>query len=124
MSGRTQRASNLGPLSFLVVAAAVLVLGVLPTRSAQLPIPNPFGGGAHDAAVRAALSEFGKAVGVQLPIVVNPSDALPTADLPGPPFSPGHAVDIARILRDSADGTVELQPGDYRFTVDVFCMKV
>jgi len=96
----------------------------LPTRSAQLPIPNPFGGGAQDAAVRAALSEFGKAVGVQLPIVVNPSDALPTADLPGPPFSPGNAVDITGILRNSTDGTVELQPGDYEFAVDVFCMKV
>ena len=93
-----------------------------PTRSAQLPLPNVFGG-AQDAAVRAALSEFGKTVGLQRPIVVNPNDALPTADLPGRPFSPGRTPDILAALRKSTDGTVLLQPGDYQFSVDVFCMK-
>lgn len=116
------RGSRLVRFAVAATLCAVVGFAVSPTRSAQLPLPNPFGG-AHDAAVRAALSEFGKAVGLQRPIVVDPSDALPTADLPGRPFSAGRTPDIIAALRKSTDGTVELQPGDYQFSVDVFCMK-
>lgn len=89
---------------------------------AQFRFPNPFGN-AQDVAVRAALSEFGKTIGDQLPIVLSPSDALPTAELPGAPFTPRTAPNITASLRASTDGTVSLPPGDYEFTVDVFCMK-
>jgi len=119
-----RRAKGWKPASFALMAILCIVVsfGVSPTRSAQFPLPIPIGG-AQDAAVRAALSEFGKTVGLQRPIVVNPSDALPTADLPGKAFSPGRTPDIIAALRKSTDGTLELQPGDYQFNVDVFCMK-
>jgi len=89
---------------------------------ALFPFPNPVGN-AQDVAVRAALSEFGKTIGDQLPIVLSPSDAYPTAALPGPPFAPHAVPNIISSLRASTDGTVALPPGDYAFTVDVFCMK-
>src|ERR1700730_7695316 len=107
--------------TFALTAIYLMLLAGSTASVARLPIPNPFSN-AHDVAVRAALSEFGKAVGAQLPIVLSPSDALPTADLPGPPFAPGFTPNVTRSLRASTDGTVELQPGDYEFTVDVFCM--
>lgn len=89
---------------------------------ARGPFPNPFGN-AQDVAVRAALSQFGKTVGDQLPIVLSPSDAFPTAELPGASFAPRTGPNIIATLRGSTDGTVSLPPGDYEFTVDVFCMQ-
>lgn len=109
-------------LAFALITSAVVVLAGSTASVAQLPFPNPFGN-ARDVAVRAALSEFGKTVGDQLPIVLSPSDAFPTAELPGLPFVPRAAPNITASLRASTDGTVELPPGDYAFTVDVFCMK-
>lgn len=88
-----------------------------------LSLPGPLGGAA-DLAIRAALSEFGKSLGGQMPIVVSPKDAYPTEDLPGPQFSSAPlSPDIRAALRASTDGTVRLPPGDYAFPVDVFCMK-
>ena len=123
MDGRIARIARYGLSILVTVVIGGVGLGHTPSRSAQLPLPIPVGGNAQDAAVRAALSEFGKAVGVQLPIVVSPSDALPTSDLPGAPFAPGQTPNIVGALRNASDGTVELQPGDYQFVVDVFCMK-
>jgi hypothetical protein len=110
--------------AFALLAGLALVLATSTTSNAQfpIPIPNP-AGAAQDAAVRAALSSFGKAIGDQLPIVVSPSDVYPTAPLPGPPFASAMAPNITSLLRASTDGTVSLAPGDYTFTVDVFCMK-
>jgi hypothetical protein len=108
--------------TFAFIAICLTLLARTNAGVARLPFPNPLGN-AQDVAVRAALSEFGKAVGAQLPIVLSPSDALATANLPGPPFAPGTTPNITRSLRASTDGTVALQPGDYEFTVDVFCMK-
>ncbi|MBV8171174.1 MAG: hypothetical protein JO219_04495 [Candidatus Eremiobacteraeota bacterium] len=108
--------------AFALIAGCALAVASVNTGRAQFPIPNP-AGAAQDAAVRAALSSFGKAVGDQLPIVVSPSDAYPTAQLPGAPFAAGAAPNITSLLRASSDGTVALPPGDYTFTVDVFCMK-
>lgn len=108
---------------FAVLALAMSALLVAPPADAQFPIPNVFNA-AKDAAVRQALSQFGQSIGAQLPIVVNKSDAYPTAALPGRPFAPGRAPNtLAGALRASADGTVALAPGDYEFTVGVFCMK-
>src|SRR5215469_3925593 len=107
---------------FALFAGCALYVATVGTSRAQFPIPNP-AGAVQDAAVRAALSSFGKAIGDQLPIVVSPSDAYPTAALPGPAFAAGGAPNITAPLRASLDGTVTLPPGDYAFTVDVFCMK-
>ena len=104
------------------IASIVTVLANSNASVAQFPFPNPIGN-AQDIAVRAALSEFGKTVGDQLPIVLSPSDAYPTADLPGAPFAPHAAPHVIASLRNSSDGTVALAPGDYAFSVDVFCMK-
>jgi hypothetical protein len=109
-------------LAFASIASIVLVLAGSTASVAQFSFPNPFGN-AKDVAVRAALSEFGKAVGAQLPIVLSPSDALPTAALPGTRFVPRVTPNITAALRASTDGTVALAPGDYAFTVDVFCMQ-
>ncbi len=112
----------IGALFFASQAAAV------PGHSpgaivAQFPFPNILNN-AKDVAVRQALSQFGASIGAQMPIVVNASDAYPTTDLPGPPFSPGRIPNSLRAaLRASTDGTVPLPPGDYAFTVGVFCMK-
>ena len=109
----------------LLLVSAVVVTAVLAGTAAsfaQFPFPNPLGN-AQDIAVRAALSEFGKTVGDQLPIVLSPSDAYPTAALPGAPFAPHNTPNLTAPLKASADGTVVLTPGDYAFTVDVFCMK-
>ncbi|HEV3154582.1 MAG TPA: hypothetical protein VGZ02_12320 [Candidatus Baltobacteraceae bacterium] len=91
---------------------------------AQFSIPGLLNG-AKDAAVRQALSQFGASIGDQLPIVVRSSDAYPTTSLPGAPFSPGPLPRniAAAALRASRDGTIELPPGDYEFTVGVFCMR-
>src|SRR5476649_1296215 len=109
-------------LAFATIASIVMVLAGSTASIARLPFPNPFGN-AQDVAVRAALSEFGKTVGDQLPIVLSPTDAFPTAALPGAPFAPRTAPNLTAPLRASTDGTVTLAPGDYAFTVDVFCMK-
>ncbi|HXW76599.1 MAG TPA: hypothetical protein VEJ20_04240 [Candidatus Eremiobacteraceae bacterium] len=105
------------------IAVVVAVVGGSTRGVAGLPFPLP-GGNIQGIAVQAALSEFGKAIGMQVPITLSTSDAYPTADLPGAPFS-SSAVEpnITRALRSSTDGTIELPPGDYQFTVDVFCMK-
>jgi hypothetical protein len=107
---------------FAAIAGIVTVLASSNVSVAQFPFPNPFGN-AQDIAIRAALSEFGKTIGAQLPIVLSPSDAFPTANLPGAAFAPRTAPNIISSLRASTDGTVALAPGDYAFNVDVFCMK-
>jgi hypothetical protein len=111
-------------LAYALIAGCIILFATATASVAQfpIPIPNP-AGAAQDAAVRAALSSFGKAIGDQLPIVVSPSDAYPTAELPGLPFAAASARNITALLRASTDGTVSLPPGDYAFTVDVFCMK-
>lgn len=109
----------------MLLASIVVIMSVLAGTAvsvAQFPFPNPLGN-AQDIAVRAALSEFGKTVGDQLPIVLSPSDAFPTTTLPGAPFAPRTAPNITALLRASTDGTVALPPGDYAFNVGVFCMK-
>ncbi len=115
--GKVRAAFLFGSISVIM---AILVGAA--ASVAQFPFPNPLGN-AQDIAVRAALSEFGKTVGDQLPIVLSPGDAFPTASLPGAPFAPHNAPNLTASLRSSADGTVALPPGDYAFTVDVFCMK-
>jgi hypothetical protein len=92
---------------------------------AQFPIPGlPNINTAKDTAIRQALSEFGASIGQQMPIVVRTSDAYPTTQLQGAPFSPQSLpLNLASALRASPDGTVALPPGDYEFTVAVFCMK-
>jgi hypothetical protein len=107
---------------FAAIAGIVTVLASSNVSVAQFPFPNPFGN-AQDIAIRAALSEFGKTIGDQLPIVLSPSEAYPTANLPGAAFAPRTAPNILSSLRASTDGTVALAPGDYAFNVDVFCMK-
>ncbi|GEM_PF-6552941 len=107
----------------LGIATCVVALAGSPATRAQSLFPNPFSN-AQDVAVRAALSSFGKTIGAQLPVVVSPSDAYPTSQLPGPPFATPRNPDITASLRRSQDGTVPLPPGDYAFTVDVFCMQV
>ena len=109
-------------LALALIASCALVLAMSTASVAQFPFPNP-AGAAQDAAVRAALSSFGKTIGAQLPVVVSPSDAYPTATLPGAPFTSGAPPNLTAALRNSVDGTVLLPPGDYTFTVDVFCMK-
>ena len=115
-----------GTLRTALIFASIIVIAAILAGTvasvAQFPFPNPLGN-AQDIAVRAALSEFGKSVGDQLPIVLSPSDAFPTATLPGAPFAPHNAPNLTASLKASADGTVALAPGDYAFTVDVFCMK-
>jgi hypothetical protein len=108
--------------AFAAIASIVTMLASPNASVAQFPFPNPLGN-AQDIAVRAALSEFGKFVGDQLPIVLSPSDAYPTADLPGAQFAPRATPNIISSLRASSDGTVGLPPGDYSFAVNVFCMK-
>lgn len=105
---------------FACVVCVLLLVGS--TSIAQISLPNPFGV-SQDLAVRAALASFGKAVGAQLPITLSTSDAYPTAALPGAPFIPRAAPNVVAELRASKDGTVALPPGDYAFTVDVFCMQ-
>jgi hypothetical protein len=120
------RRRSFRPLLGLVLASAVTCISFVTFGSAvaaRFPIPLPIGN-PQAAAVNAALSEFGKAIGDQVPIELSPTDALPTAALPGAPFAPGTAPNIIGSLRASTDGTVTLPPGDYEFTVDVFCMKV
>lgn len=119
---RRYAANLLTALAFASIASILAVLAGSTASVAQFPFPNPLGN-VQDVAVRAALSEFGKTVGDQLPIVLSPSDAFPTAELPGAPFVPRAAPNITSSLRASTDGTVALPPGDYAFTVDVFCMK-
>ncbi len=119
---RRHTVSIVSAFAFAAMASIVAVLANSNASVAQFPFPNPLGN-AQDIAVRAALSEFGKTVGAQLPIVLSPSDAYPTADLPGAPFAPRSAPNILSSLRASSDGTVALPPGDYEFNVDVFCMK-
>jgi hypothetical protein len=119
---RRHAVSIMSAFAFAAIASIVVVLANSNASVAQFPFPNPLGN-AQDIAVRAALSEFGKFVGDQLPIVLSPSDAYPTADLPGAPFAPRTAPNILSSLRASTDGTVALPPGDYAFNVDVFCMK-
>jgi hypothetical protein len=81
-------------------------------------------GTGKDFAVKAALSTFGKSLGDQLPIVVAAADAFATVpSLPGAPFAPATGQNIAALLRESRDGTVALPPGDYAFSVGVFCMR-
>ncbi len=87
-------------------------------------LPGGIFGNAKDVAVRQALAEFGKSIGEQMPFVVSTSDAYPTTALSGAPFAPGKAPsNLNSLLRNSSDGTVSLLPGDYAFTVGVFCMK-
>ncbi len=119
---RRHAASLRAALAFVSIASIVMVLAGSTASVAQFPFPNPLGN-AKDAAIRAALSEFGKTVGDQLPIVVSSTDAFPTAALPGTPFAPRSTPSITTSLRASTDGTVALPTGDYAFTVDVFCMK-
>lgn len=109
-------------LALAIIGSALVLLAGPGASVARLPFPIPVGN-AKDVAVRTALSEFGKAVGDQLPIVLSPGDAFPTAELPGAPFAPRTTPNIIASLRASTDGTVALPPGDYAFTVDVFCMK-
>lgn len=109
---------------FGVVAALVIIIAGSSASAARFPLPLPVPvGNPQDVAVKAALSEFGTSIGDQLPIVVSPADAYPTGDLPGGPFAPRPAPNITSSLRASSDGTVMLPPGDYAFTVEVFCMK-
>jgi hypothetical protein len=90
---------------------------------AQFGLLNPLDA-ARGIAIRSALSEFGQSINSQLPLVLSPSDAYPTEPLPGPPFSPSAgSPNVAAALRASKDGTIVLPPGDYAFSVEVFCMK-
>lgn len=109
---------------FGVVASLAIVIAGSTASAARFPLPLPVPvGNPQDVAVKAALSEFGKSIGDQLPIVVSPADAFPTGDLPGGPFAARSAPNVTSSLRASSDGTVMLPPGDYAFTVEVFCMK-
>jgi hypothetical protein len=119
---RRHAVSIVSAFAFAAIASIVTMLANSSASVAQFPFPNPLGN-AQDIAIRAALSEFGKFVGDQLPIVLSPSEAYPTADLPGAAFAPRTAPNIIASLRASSDGTVALAPGDYAFNVDVFCMK-
>jgi hypothetical protein len=119
---RRHAVSIVSAFAFVAIASIITMLANPSASVAEFPFPNPLGN-AQDIAIRAALSEFGKFVGDQLPIVLSPSDAYPTADLPGAPFAPRAAPNILSTLRASTDGTVALAPGDYAFNVDVFCMK-
>ena len=123
LSAMRLRAVHLWTAFALASISTAFVLLANPSASvARFPIPIPLGN-PQDIAVRAALSEFGKSLGDQLPIVLSPSDAYPTAALPGAPFAPRAAPNIIKSLRATTDGTIMLPPGDYEFTVDVFCMK-
>ena len=91
---------------------------------AQIGLPSGIFGNPKDIAVKQALSEFGKSIGAQMPFVISNSDAYPTTTLNGAPFSPSNVpTNLSSMLRNSVDGTISLPPGDYAFTVDVFCMK-
>jgi hypothetical protein len=109
--------------AFALIAICMTVLAVSTSSAARFPtLPIPFGN-PQTVAVNAALSQFGKALGDEMPIVLSPNDALPTAALPGPAFAPASAPNVIASLRKSTDGTVDLPPGDYEFAVNVFCMK-
>ncbi len=106
---------------------SICVAGVALSRPAagQFGLPGILGG-AKNVAVQQALSQFGKSLGAQLPIVVADDDAYPTIpNLPGAPFK-GSAPppNLAALLRASSDGTVALRPGDYAINVAVFCMRI
>src|SRR5450755_3527298 len=94
-----------GTLRTALIFASIIVIAAILAGTvasvAQFPFPNPLGN-AQDIAVRAALSEFGKSVGDQLPIVLSPSDAFPTATLPGAPFAPHNAPNLTASLKASA----------------------
>ena len=87
-------------------------------------LPGGIFGNPKDIAVRQALAEFGKSIGAQMPFVISTTDAYPTTALTGAPFAPGKVPsNLFSLLRNTSDGTVALPPGDYEFTVGVFCMK-
>ena len=99
---------------FGLFAALCLAVGAFRAPAeGQLGLPNIFGN-AQNLAVNRALSEFGKSLGLQLPIVVADGDAYPSV----PPAN------LLSKLRASKDGTVPLTAGDYSLGVNVFCMRI
>jgi hypothetical protein len=111
---------------FGLFAALCLAVGAFRAPAeGQLGLPNIFGN-AQNLAVNRALSEFGKSLGLQLPIVVADGDAYPSVpNLPGGPFRPGAPpANLLSKLRASKDGTVPLTAGDYSLGVNVFCMRI
>jgi hypothetical protein len=107
------------------VSSCTLVVAFSRPAWGQFNLPGIFGG-AQNVAVSQALSQFGKSIGAQLPIVVNDGDAYPTTPtLPGPAFRPGQPPsNLIALLRKSTDGTVPMRPGDYSLGVNVFCMRI
>jgi hypothetical protein len=107
------------------VALCVFVAAFSKPAAGQFGIGDVLGG-AKNLAVNQALSQFGKSIGDQLPIVVADGDAYPTTqELPGAAFRPGAPPsNLVALLRKSTDGTVPLKPGDYSLGVNVFCMRI
>ncbi|MBW4473072.1 MAG: hypothetical protein KME45_22235 [Stenomitos rutilans HA7619-LM2] len=97
-----------------------------------LPIPSlPIPGGSVEDLLKGAISEQAmKALGSTLqneaPIESSSQATFPIVNqVPGKAFKPNAMpTTLMAQLRNATDGTVALQPGDYRIPVDVFCMKV
>ena len=132
MNARNPGAMTWRKRMIIVALALCVVLGAANVASswahgplvAQIGLPGGIFGNPKDIAVRQALSEFGKSIGAQMPFVISTSDAYPTTTLTGAPFAPSNfPSNLSSLLHNSIDGTISLPPGDYAFTVDVFCMK-
>ncbi len=111
---------------FVVAIAAAAVSG---TAFAQFRLP----GGLLDpkrAVTSVASKQLAPFIRDAAPVQLDPSELYPTIDaLPGTPFASTPAIDakatIAAIaeLKKSTTGVVTMAPGDYAFSMRLFCMS-
>ncbi|MBW4694435.1 MAG: hypothetical protein KME27_22035 [Lyngbya sp. HA4199-MV5] len=120
-------ATTLVGFSALPLGANSVMAGFFDIPIPSLPIP---GGSVGDLLKGAVLDQAVKALSSTLqneaPIESSSQATFPTVtQLPGKAFQPSSMPStLMAQIRNAADGTVALQPGDYRIPVDVFCMKV
>lgn len=137
ISRRFQRLQNYLLLGTTAIALAIISAppGLAATKIAGffgLPIPDlPIPGGSVEdllkgAIVDQAVKALGSTLTNEAPIESSSQATFPIVNqLPGTAFKPqAMPTTLIAQLRNAADGTVALQPGDYRIPVNVFCMKV
>lgn len=109
------------------VGAATVTAGLFGLPIPSLPIPN---GSVKDVLKGAIADQLIKTLGSTLtneaPIASSREALFPTVNqLPGATFQPqAMPTTLISQIRNTADGSVTLLPGDYRIPVNVFCMKV